>query len=217
MRVQAKSSEVALLFVVSVMSFAANLPEHLLGGVVDRKLLLIALTASVVVALFRYLRFLLFMTVSILAIGANLPGELATTLGVSPLAMVGSLGFMVVVSLANYAFKLLPTGVEKAKIDTLDSRMNVLAAVSKGDLVKLHRLLAMNVEINFTQNGEVPILVAADKGYSDVALVLIEHGAKFRVQNEDGKTPMEIALAKGFARTAEILHHAAEASMAKQG
>lgn len=217
MQVHAKSSEVAALLIVTLISFAANLPEHLLSHVVDRKLLLIVLTVSVVIVLFQHLRLMLFITIAVLAIGANLPEELASTLGISQLAMVASLGLLVSISLLNYAFKLLPMGVEKRKLDTADSRQAVLMAVTKGDLVNLHRLMAMDVEINFVQDGMMPIFIAAENGHADVMQILIHHGAKFRVQNGEGKTPMDIALAKGFTRTAEILHHAAEARMAKHG
>ena len=56
----------------------------------------------------------------------------------------------------------------------------------------LHRLLQMNVEINFIQDGTAPILIAAEKGYADVMQILLHHGAKFRVYNGEGTTPMEI-------------------------
>lgn len=46
--------------------------------------------------------------------------------------------------------------------------------------------------------------------------ILVHNGVKFRVQNADGKTPLDIALAKGYTRIAEILNHAAESSIPKQ-
>jgi hypothetical protein len=76
MRIPAKTSEIAMLMMVSLMSFGANIPESLVPGFLDRKLLLITLTVSVVIALFRYLRFMVFMAVAILAIGVNLFGQL---------------------------------------------------------------------------------------------------------------------------------------------
>jgi ankyrin repeat protein len=129
--------------------------------------------------------------------------------------MIISMSIIVAIALFNYAFKLLPTGVEKRRLDTIESRKAVLAAVAKGDVVNLHRLLAMNVEINFVHEGTAPILIAAENGYADIMQILVHQGAKVRVQNAEGKMPMEIALAKGFTRTAEIIHYASEADLAQ--
>ncbi|MDH4285226.1 MAG: hypothetical protein OEV35_07895, partial [Gallionellaceae bacterium] len=106
MKVRIKLSEIAILLMVSLMSFAANLPDSFLGNLVDRKVLLATLTAFVFVAMFHYLRALLIVSISILAIGANLPAELASALGISQQALIISLGFLVIISLLNYAFKL---------------------------------------------------------------------------------------------------------------
>ena len=185
-----------------------------IGNIVSRKVLLIVLTATIVIALFHYLRLMLFITIAALAIGANLPDDLALSLGISPAIMLAFLGLLISVSLVSYFFKLLPTGIEQAKIDTAESRKSVLAAIMKGDLVNLHRLIGMNVELNFIQDGTMPVFIAAENGYTDVMQILVHHGAKFRVQNSAGKTPIEVALDKGYTRIAEILHHAAEASPA---
>lgn len=216
MKIQAKFSEVAMLFTVIVLSIAANLSDQYdIGNMVSKKALLIVLTATIVIALFRYLRLMLFITIATLAIGANLPDQLASSLGVSPMVMLASLGLLISVSVLSYLFKLLPTGIEQPRINTPESRRSVLTAISKGDLVNLHRLLEMNVEINFTQDGTTPVFIAAENGYADVMQILVHNGAKFRVQNTEGKTPMEIALAKGYTRIAEILHHASESHLAK--
>jgi hypothetical protein len=217
MRIQAKSSEIGLVLIVSLMSFGANLPEHVLSGIVDQKVLLMALIASVVTALFRYLRFMSFMTVSILAVGANLPAELAHKLGIDPRILLFALAAMVTLSLLNYVLKVLPTGLERKKrIDTLHSRENLLAAVSRGDMAMVQRLLALNIEVNFQQHGGSPIFIAAEKGYADMVQILLHHGANFRVKNRDGRTPMDLALANGYTRTAQILHYATEAVVGKK-
>jgi len=217
MRIPAKTSEIAMLLMVSLMSFGANIPESLVPGFLDRRLLLLTLTVSVVIALFRYLRFMVFMAIAILAIGANLPGELAHQLNVEPTVMLVALGFVVIFSLMNYVVKILPTGLErKTGIDTLHSRQNLLTAVCRGDVGLVQRLLSMNVQVNFQQHGETPILMAADKGYADIVQILVHHGANFKVRNKDGKTPMDIALLKGYTRTAQILHRAAESAAGKR-
>jgi len=206
-----------MLFAVIALSIAANLSDHYgLGDIISRKTLLILLTGTIFVALYHYLRLMLFFTILILAIGANLPDEIATTLGISPFVMLVSLGLLVTVSLLSYLFKLLPTGIEQPMINTEESRKSVLNAVRKGDLVNLHRLLKYNAEINFTEDGTMPVFIAAENGYADVMQILVHNGVKFRVQNAEGKTPMDIALAKGYTRIAEILNHAAESSIPKQ-
>jgi hypothetical protein len=215
MKVQAKLSDIIALATVILMSVTANLTERFMGDVVNKKILLIALTVAVVIALFRHLRLLLFLTIATLAIGANLPAGLASALGISPPIMIIAMAIIVAIVLFNYAFKLLPTGVEKRRLDTIESRKAVLAAVAKGDVVNLHRLLVMNVEINFVHEGTAPILIAAENGYADIMQILVHQGAKVRVQNAEGKMPMEIALAKGFTRTAEIIHYASEADLAQ--
>lgn len=167
MKVQAKFSEIVMLSIVVVLSIVANLSDRYgLGDFISRKTLLILLTAMIFIALYHYLRLMLFFTILILAIGANLPDEIATTLGISPFVMLVSLGLLVTVSLLSYLFKLLPTGIEQARISTEESRKSVLTAVRKGDLVNLHRLLKYNAEINFTEDGTMPVFIAAENGYT---------------------------------------------------
>jgi len=86
----------------------------------------------------------------------------------------------------------------------------VLAAVKKGDLANLHRLLKINAAINFTEDDTMPVFIAVEKGYTDVMQILVHHGVDFRVKNAAGEAPMDIALAKGYTRIAEILFHASE-------
>ena len=217
MNIQVKMSEVALLVIVILLSFAANLPEDLLGGIVDRNWLLIALTTVIVVSLFRYLRLLLFLCVVALAVGANLPDQLSESLGISPVVMLAFLVLLILISVLNYAFKMLPTENDKHVHDSAESRQAVLAAITKGDLTKLHWLLSKSVEINFSQDGVSPVIMAAEKGYTDIMQVLLNHGVDFHVMNAEGKTPMEIALANGFNRTAEMLHLAEENHKEKAG
>ncbi len=193
MKIQIKSSEVLILIAASVMSFLANLPDNILGNLVDRKMLLSTLTAMVVVAMFRYLQMLLLLTISILSIGANLPAELAAALGVSQLALIVSLGVLITITLLNRVVKLLPVESEAV---IADWRQAVLRAVAEGDEDTLLGLLARNEGVNFTQGGTTPLHLAAEKGHSDIERILIKHGADFHMRNEEGKTPLEIALAR---------------------
>ena len=209
MLIQFKTNEVLVLLAASIMSLLANLPDSILGGLVDKKMLLAALTSLVIVAMFRYLQMLLLLTISILAIGANLPAELAASLGISQLALIISLGFLIAISLLNRAVKLLPVEEETPATEIADRRETMLAAIAKGNQAALQRLLVMNENVNFTLNGTTPLHLAAEKGYPEIVRILISYGADYRKKNAAGKTPMEIAQEKKkFIQTEEILHNA---------
>jgi class 3 adenylate cyclase len=216
MRIDIKNREVIILLVVSLMAFAANLPDGMLGNLVDRNLLLVTLTVTVVIALFRYLRLMLFITVSILAIGANLPDQLAGQLGISRPALIVASGVLVFVTLLYKLYQLhvlrntgaRPEGVVPYKHDSIQSRHDVIAAILNGDLGALHQLLISDVEINFSQEGQVPIYLAIEKGHADMVLLLLFYGAKLRVRNKMGLTPIEFALLHKNPRVAKIIHYA---------
>lgn len=213
MQLLAKRNEMALLSITSLMSFTANLPTGPLSNFVDRRMLLLTLGASVVIALFHYVQLLLSTVMLVSSVGANLPPELASSIGIQPPVLTVTLAIIVSIALLNRACKLLPTGISpknNTRIDTEESRLSLLAAIMKGNQASLLQLLASNVAVNFVQNGAAPILLAAEKGYSDITLILIQHGADFRIRNEAGLTPIDIALSKKFIRTTEILYLAAK-------
>ena len=188
------------------MSFLVNLPDSLLGNLVDKRILLVALATLVVVAMFRYLRMLLLLTISILAIGANLPAEMASKLGISQTALLVSLGVVIAITLLNRYMNWLPTDKESPPPEIGDVRQALLAAIEKGDKATVQRLLAMNANVNFTLYGTTPLHLAAEKGYPEIVRLLISYGADFQKENADGKTPLDVALAKmKFIQTEEIL------------
>jgi len=211
-KIQFKTSEVVILLVASLMSFLANMPDAWLGNVVDKKVILAALTVLVIVAMFRYLQFLLLATITILAIGANLPAELAFSLGISQLVLLVVLGALIAIALLNRAVKLLPTDktardAESNDTASINGREAMMTAIAKGDQATVLRLLVMNESVNFTENGTTPLHLAAEKGYPDIVRLLISHGADFRMKNAEGMTALEVALAKKkFVKTQEILH-----------
>jgi len=233
MQFNVKSGEVWLLLIVSLMALCANLPAEIIGNVVERDLLLIALVATVFISLFRYLRLMLFLTVSVLAIGANLPDQLANQLGLSRTALIMASGALVALSLLYklyYQRKLkneapdenefeatmeVPAAVGHFR-DTFESRFSVLSAIVKGDFAALHQLLISDVEVNFSQDGHIPIFLAVEKGGIDIVLLLLMHGAKLRIKNQHGLTPIDLALKLRFSRIAKILHYADTQNMAIQ-
>ncbi len=216
-RFEFKKQELFVLIAVSAISFIANLPEGITGNLVNRKLLLGTLVAVVVVAMFRYLQVLLLAIISILAVGANLPHELAHNLGVSQVALIICLAVLVVITVANRVFNLLPTSVEPLEIpddeealeEASGPREQMLRAIAHGDISALRRLIAMDTPINFMLNGTTPLHLATEKGYSRIVQLLIDHGANLLALNSKDMTPLDVALAiKKYAKTTEILYSA---------
>jgi hypothetical protein len=213
-----KTSEVIILLAASVMSFLANVPDSVLGNLVDKNIVLAALITLVVVAMFRYLQMLLLLTISILAIGANLPAEMAAALGISQPALLVALGILVAITLANRFLKWLPTGKDAPQQKTRDMRQDMLAAIAGGDRAAVQSLLLLNPNVNFNFNGTTPLHLAAEKGYPDIVRLLIAHGADFRKKNAYGKTPLEVALAKTrFIQTEDILFNSNRTYVATAG
>lgn len=235
MNIQIKSGEIWLLLIVSFMALGANLPADMLGNMVDHNLLLIALVVTVFISLFRYLKFMLFLTVSVLSIGANLPDQLASQLQISRTVMIFATGVLVIVALLYKLYYRqksissastdayvdvesttdMPTAVSYLR-DTMESRTAVLTAINSGDFAALHQLLISDVEVNFSQEGNIPIFVAIEKGIADIVLLLLIHGAKLKIKNRNGLTPTDFALKLRFARIAKLLHYAETQNMSIQ-
>ena len=229
MNAQFNLREIAMLLFVSFMSFIANLPDNLLRtDLIDRKLVLATLIAVVVIALFRYLQVLMLGVICILAIGANLPADMAASLGISRLALMVSLGVIISITLINRFVGVLPTGMDSPEEELSSDEMSdaaayaarkaLLKAISKGDVDTIKGLLAMNIGINFTQDGSTPLHLATEKGYPEIVQLLIDHGARFNVKNANGQTPLEVALdKKKFVRTTEVLFNASKPSLVIAG
>lgn len=223
MQIRITNNEVVILVIVSLMALAANLPDGAMGSIVDRNLLLVTLVVTVFISLFRYLKLMLFLTVSVLAIGANLPDQLATQLDISRPAMIVASGVLVCVSLLYKMYHLRPlkllrnkskqTAVSRPKYDSIESRTAVLSAIQNGDFASLHQSLMAGVEINFRQNGDIPLFLAIEKGHIDLVLLLLFFGATLRVRNKNGNTPIELALLNNDMRIAEILRYAAKQNL----
>ncbi|HLP96953.1 MAG TPA: adenylate/guanylate cyclase domain-containing protein [Sideroxyarcus sp.] len=232
MQLQIKSNEVGLLVIVSLLALGANLPDEMIGNLVDRNMLLVVLVTTVFISLFRYLKLMLFLTVSVLAIGANLPEQLADQLGLNRNAMIVASGMLVVMALLyKWYYRQQPEAATAqdefeatAEVpvadshlrDSVDSRFSVLSAIMNGDFAALHQLLITDVEVNFSQDGYIPLLLAIEKGNVDIVLLLLTHGAKLRIKNQYGLTPTDLALKLRFARIAKILHYAETQNMSIQ-
>jgi hypothetical protein len=190
-----------VLLAASVMSFLSNLPDFILGGVVDRKWLLVTLTTLVVVAMLRYLQTVLLLTIFILAIGANLPAELASALGISQLALLVSLAVIVAITMLNRVTRLLPmerdSFTKALSKETIEWHQTMMAVIAEGNETTLLNMLTKDATVvNFTERGTTPLHFAAENGNSNIMRILISHGADFRMKNAAGMTPMEILMEK---------------------
>src|SRR6266571_1498536 len=89
MQISKRTREIALLALIAAAAGLANLPEDLLEGAgIERDFLLGSLALTVFIALFLYLKFQFFFLVVLLAIAANMPGEVAESLGISTLPLI---------------------------------------------------------------------------------------------------------------------------------
>lgn len=205
MKLEFKLNEIIALLIVILLSVTANLPESLIGQYVNQEILLSVLATVILISLFRYLRWMLFLAVTILALGANLPEQLSSVVNVDPVIMVATLVALVFVSLLNHIFKLLPTDVAANRTDSSQSRKAILEAIKTGNLGKLKRLIKMNVEVNFMQDGTSPAHLVAEQGNNEMMQALLDYGVNLNVINRDGLTPLEVATAFGFNNTVEVI------------
>lgn len=213
MKLELRMNEVIMLVIVVLSSIAANLPDSLVGQYLNKDILLSVLATIVVIALFRYLRWMLFLIVTILALGANLPEQIASVVDVEPMVMIATLIVLVFISLLNHVFKLLPNDEAVKRMDNSQSRQALLEAIRTGNLVKLKHLLNMNVEVDFLQDGTSPSHIIAEQGNNEMMQALLDYGVNLNVVNKDGLTPMEIAMAFGFKHTVEMLKSSGEVDL----
>lgn len=213
MSVKAKGGELFLLGVVALLSVAANLPEAIIGKVLDQKILLLVLSAVVIIALFRHLRILLFLSIIVLAVGANMPQRMSDSLGVSQPILLGFLAAVVFIAILNRFLLKLPPEREDALEDlkdTLELRKAILTAITRSNVKRLKWFLRHKANFDFVENGQSPAIVAAETGNSEIMQLLIYNRVNVNVVAPDGRTPLQIAESLGFIRTAEIIKFAQE-------
>jgi len=193
--------EIALVVVVALAATLANLPEETLERFdVDRGLLLGSLALVVFIALFLYLKFQFFFLVVLLAVAANMPGEVAESLGISTLPLV----------IAMATMDLLPTGIEKKPREQSAEGIKVLFyAIEKGNLIYAQKVLSQNFDPNLVaENGYTPLMYAAARGDSKMVELLLRNGADVNVVSTEGDTAIELALRIGSQECADILKKA---------
>jgi len=203
--------EIALVALVALTAALANLPEDLLDRFdVNRDLLLGTLALTVFIALFLYLKFQFFFLVVLLAVAANMPGEVAESLGISTTPLIIAMATMVGFSLINYVVDLLPTGLEKRpKEQSVESIKVLFYAIEKGNLAYAQKVLSQNFDPNLVaENGYTPLMYAAARGDTKMVDLLLRNGANVNLVSQSGDTAIELALRIGSQECAEILKKA---------
>ena len=203
--------EISLVVLVALTATLANLPEDLLERFdVNRDLLLGTLALTVFIALFLYLKFQFFFLVVLLAVAANMPGEVAESLGISTTPLIIAMATMVGFSLINYVVDLLPSGLEKKPKEQSAEGIKVLFyAIEKGNLVYAQKLLSQNIDPNLVaENGYTPLMYAAARGDTKMVDLLLRNGANVNLVSTSGDTAIELALRIGSEECAEILKKA---------
>jgi len=203
--------EISLVVLVGLTAALANLPEDLLERFdVNRDLLLGTLALTVFIALFLYLKFQFFFLVVLLAVAANMPGEVAESLGISTTPLIIAMATMVGFSLINYVVGLLPTGLEpKSREQSAEGIKVLFYAIEKGNPAYARKVLEMNFDPNLRHDsGYTALAYAAMKGNALLVELLLRHGANPTLAIKDGDTPVEVALRFGHGEVAELLRRA---------
>jgi len=211
--------EIALVVLVALTATLANLPEDLLERFdINRDLLLGTLALTVFIALFLYLKFQFFFLVVLLAVAANMPGEVADSLGISTTPLIIAMATMVGFSLINYVVDLLPTGLEKRPKEQSAEGVKVLFyAIEKGNLVYAQKILSQNFDPNLVaENGYTALMYAAARGDTKMVDLLLRNGADVNIVSNSGDTAIELALRIGAQECAEILKKARTEQLARQ-
>jgi hypothetical protein len=199
--------DVWLLGIVVLMSVAANLPEDFADRFsVDKKYLLLGLTAVLLVSLIRYLRLGLVLVTCVLVLGANLPAALAEQFNVEQGVLTFTLFAMVVVTLANRLIKM-PTGMEsKQVVNSAYGTKALFSAVLKGSVNTVQGLIQSGVDVNVrTLSGKTPLMAASYRGYSDIVQMLVAAGADVDAVDNGGHTAMSIGKRMGYSRVVTLL------------
>jgi hypothetical protein len=204
--------ELILMGLITITAVLANLPQEYVEGAlgVSQDTLLALLGIAVIIGLFLYLKFFLFVAVTLLIAGANMPEQIAEGLNISKVPIVLALVALVGVGLINYVVKVLPTGLEpKPKEKSPEGVRALFYAIEKNNLVYAQKVLSMKFDPDLHHdNGYTPLAYAAMKGSVPMVELLLRNGASPALTTREGDTAVELALRYGHADAAELLKRA---------
>jgi hypothetical protein len=107
-----QSKDLLLLAIVTFMTVVFILPEDSIVRGLDRSYIFTGLLVIVAIAVSHYSKLVVVASVLIVAIGANLPQDIAQTLSIDVRILMIALIVILLVVMANQIFKL-PTGLDK--------------------------------------------------------------------------------------------------------
>ncbi|KAK8227641.1 hypothetical protein HDK90DRAFT_514141 [Phyllosticta capitalensis] len=102
---------------------------------------------------------------------------------------------------------LLRLGANIAATD-VDGCTAVQEASYEGNAAALKALIDGGADVNAICRWGSPLMLAVIKGFIDVVRLLIDVGADFNIQREDGNTALSIAVRDGHKAIADLLRHA---------
>jgi len=184
-----------LLGIVTTMSLAANLPQAMFGSSgVDHRLLVVGLLLVVTIALVRYSRLVMILSVVILSFGANLPQELAATFNIEPGILMAALVVIVLFALANRYLKL-PSGLDRRQgFADHENTQALFRAVINGRVQEVGQLLDTGLDINArSRHGYTALMIAAARGHGDIADLLLARDAELTMVDAHGRNALQIA------------------------
>lgn len=200
--------EWTLVGLVAIAAGLANLPHEFAQSLhLNTHYLVAVLGLLVLLGLFLYIRFTFFLLYALLVIGANLPEQWATGLGIAKMPMLIALGFMVAGSLVNYVVNLVPTGLEqKSKTKSLEGLKALSHYVDRGSLSLTKRVLDLDIDPNMLdEQGLSPLMRAAKTNQQEMVELLLHYGADPAMLGGDGSTAVILAERAGHTELADTL------------
>jgi hypothetical protein len=210
--------ELVLGGLLLITAVVANLPrdyvEDTLG--VSHTTIIAVLAVAIIIGMFAYAKFGMFVGGLLLALGANMPEQIAEGLNISRAPIILALVALIGVAIVNYLVKLLPTGLEaKPREKSPEGVRALFYAIEKNNLVYAQKVLSMNFDPNLLHdNGYTPLAYAAMKGNPAMVELLLRNGANPAITSKEGDTPVELALRMGHNDVADLLKKARQAAEA---
>src|SRR3954463_6416573 len=207
--------ELVLGGLLLITAVVANLPrdyvEDTLG--VSHTTIIAVLAVAIIIGMFAYAKFGMFVGGLLLALGANMPEQIAEGLNISRAPIILALVALIGVAIVNYLVKLLPTGLEaKPREKSPEGVRALFYAIEKNNLVYAQKVLSMNFDANLLHdNGYTPLAYAAMKGNPAMIELLLRNGANAALTSKEGDTPVELALRMGHNEVADVLKKARQA------
>ena len=93
----------------------------------------------------------------------------------------------------------------RTRFSKASSPAHLFAAVKANDVAGVRAYLQGGGDINATRLGKKALLLAARKGYAEIALLLLDHDAEVDVTNNAKQTPLMLAAMYGHLAIAEAL------------